>query len=41
VAVLTIGLAASMALMAVGLALAVGEGRLRSHPVALGEILPF
>lgn len=41
VAVLRIGLAASMALMAVGLALAVGEARLRSHPVALGEILPF
>ncbi|HWO69448.1 MAG TPA: DUF1634 domain-containing protein [Actinomycetota bacterium] len=40
-AVLRIGLAASMALMAIGLALAVGEARLRSHPVALAEILPF
>lgn len=40
-AVLRIGLAASMALMAIGLTLAVGQARLRSHPVALGEILPF
>lgn len=40
VALLRIGLAACMALMAVGLAFAVGEADLRSHSVALGEILP-
>lgn len=40
VAILRGGLAVSMALLAVGLVLAVARGRLRVHPVALGDVLP-